>query len=189
MRSVGGGWGALLSLVAAVALPACSGENLGGGGSQAGTGGAGTRGAFTPAVEPAAPCALLSLADVQTILPAAGAGVPQPSSTSTEGWGMECDWKVTALGGPGVSLVVVGVVNSDGISDLDRGLQSVAYDGASSMAVSGLGDAAEYTDSTNFQILAARTGAYLLQVTVDFVTPDVTAAQLRPLVAKVLGEL
>ncbi len=188
MRLVGAG-GALLLLVAAAAMPACSGENLGGGGGRAGTGGASPSGTFTPAVEPAAPCPLLSLADVQTILPAAGAGVPQPGSTSPEGWGLECDWKVTALGGPDVSLVVVGVVTSDGIADLDRGLQSVAYDGASSMAVSGLGDAAEYTDSTNFQILAARTGAYLIQVTVDFVTPDVTAAQLRPLVAKVLGEL
>jgi hypothetical protein len=190
MRLVGWGLGAVLSFVAGVGLPAC-GERIGGDDGTTGTGGAGGSGPFTPAVEPADVCALLSLADIETILPTAGAGVPQPNSTSPDGWGVECDWKDTApASGSTASLVVVGVLSSAGIADLDRGPQSLAAGATpSSAAVVGLGDTAEYADLTNAQALEAVAGSYDVEVTVTFRNPAVTAVQLRPLVARVLGEI
>jgi hypothetical protein len=190
MRSVVAGLVALLLFVAAVGLPAC-GENISGGGAATGSSGAGGSGTFTPAVEPANVCALLSLADVQLVLATAGAGVAQPNSTSTNGWGIECDWKDSAPGSTRtVRLVVVGVLASDGVADLDRGPQSLAAGTTPSyMAVSDLGDVAEYADFMNAQILEAVSGSYLVETAVEFVSPAVTAAQLGPLVAKVIGEL
>ncbi len=187
MRLTGSGWRALVYLVAAISLPACTGETLGPGGGQTGAGGSG---AFTPAVQPPDVCALLPPGDVATVLPTAALGVAQPTSMSSEGWGLECDWKDTdPASAKAVTLVVVGVVTSAGIADLDNGLQSVAYGGAPSMPVSGLGDAAEYENSTNFQILEARAGSYLIEVDVRFATPAVSEPQLHPLVAEVLGQL
>jgi hypothetical protein len=58
------------------------------------------------------------------------------------------------------------------------------------VAVSGLGDKAAYVNNPGSeQLLGARVGNYLAKVTADSITPDVTEAQLHPLVAKAIAGL
>jgi hypothetical protein len=211
MRLSGTGLGAAL-FIAAVTLPACGGGGGGGsGGSGGGTGGVGAIGGthgtggssatggthgtggssgFTPATEPADICSLLTLADAQTILPSAGAGVVQPVIATADVWMVQCDWDDPSNNGKSVELILEGALTATGNSDLDGILRTAGTGATQSMMVSGLGDGAIYVNTTGIeQILEARSGSYLVNVTAVFITPDVTASPLQPLVQKVISGL
>ncbi len=88
-----------------------------------------------------------------------------------------------------VALILEGALTSAGASELDVALTAPSG-GGQPMAVSGLGDRAAYTDNPGTtQLLGARVGNYLVNVTAYSLTPDVTEAQLEPLVANAIGGL
>jgi hypothetical protein len=160
-------------IIALASLPACSST------------------AFTPAPLPANICSLLPLADVQTIFPTARDGYGgSPVMTLPDVWTAQCDWN--AAGGivADVSLVLQGALTPRAIADLDVGYETVDPGGAPKMEVSGVGDRAFYVDdSGTAQILQARTGRYLVNVAAAYFTSDVTEAQLKPLIQKVISRL
>jgi hypothetical protein len=163
-----------LSIVAAAALlSACGGS-----------------GSFTPATQVADICSLLALSDVQTILPTAMDGTPQATLSTNDIFSQECDWNDSSTSSAmAVTLVIEGALTAQGASEINI---VVGADQGSTqhMAVSGLGDRAEYINFTGTdQLLGARTRSYLVDVTVYLFTPDVTEAQLQPLVAKAVNAL
>src|SRR5215471_17024745 len=117
-------------------------------------------GTFTPALEPADHCALLTQADAQTIFPTAGPGVPQINAETSDGWSVECVWSDSSTRSAGiVSLVLDGALTREGARQLDPALTAFAG-GPGAMAVSGLGDKASYINNTGTdQRLAARVGS------------------------------
>ena len=158
-------------VIALVFLPACGSD------------------AFTPAAPPADICSLLALADVQTIFPTAqhlyrGSAV----MTMPDVWTAECQWNDASL--LYVVLFLQGALTPRAIADLDVGYETVDPGGAPKVEVSGVGERAFYVDDTGrVQILQARTGSYLVNLAAVLFTPDVTEAQLRPLVQRVISRL
>lgn len=164
-----------LAGIAAVLLSTC------GGGSS-----------FKPAVMPANVCDLLAQADAQTILPTAGPGARQINAETADFWSIACFWLDSpSSSGKDVGLLLGGALTTEGARQLDEALTAGPTPGsAPAMAVSGLGDEAAYIDNPgSLQLLRARVGSYLLELRAQDITPDVTEAQLHPLVAKAIGAL
>jgi hypothetical protein len=149
----------------------------------------GGSGTFTPATQVADICSLLALSDVQAILPTAMDGATQATLATNDVFSQECDWNDSSATAMAVTLVVEGALTSQGAAEINIVL--TADQGSTQhMAVTGLGDRAEYINfSGTSQLLGARVGSYLVEVTAYLFTPDVTEAQLHPLVAKVVGQL
>jgi hypothetical protein len=165
-------WATLALAAGTALLPACGGST------------------FTPAMQPADVCALLTQADAQRLLPTAAAGTPQQNAMTDAYWSLECVWPDSATPSAKiVALILEGALTSEGAGALDVALTAPSGDGQP-MAVSGLGDKASYTDNPGTtQLLGARVGNYLVNVTAYSLTPDVTEAQLFPLVANAIGGL
>jgi hypothetical protein len=179
--STGAGVRRAVALAIAVLSAGCSG---GGGGSGDGGGG------FTAASPVANVCGLLTLADVQAVMPGAVAGVEQPTAdtTSVGFWSRDCKWEDAVVTSRLMELVIFGATTAQGLA----GLKLAAASGDTNTPVSGLGTEAHYwvkdpPIATNG--LWARDGSLSVDVTAYFFDPIPTEAQLHPLVAKVLGEL
>jgi hypothetical protein len=145
-----------------------------------------------PAPESADVCSLLTLADVQSILPTAVPGVAGTGAPSSDAWGIECDWDGSS---GSVSLLVEGAKVPAELSTFDLTIQGaeVATSGVQIMPISDVGDEAVYFNDTRMdtvrQELQATSGNYWVGlIAADFTTP-VTLAQLQPLVVKVLNSL
>lgn len=163
-----------------------SGASSGTGGSGGGSGGSGG-GTFTPATPPADVCSLLTLTDVQAVLPTASAGVIEPTADTPDIWNRICKWEGGAGSAESIELVVFGATTKDGLT----GLQVMASGlGSTSTPVSGLGDSAAYWEEGTSDVgLVALQGSQAVDVTAYFFTQFPTADQLKPLVSKVLGEI
>jgi len=155
-----------------------------------GSGGGSTDGSstFTPAAMPADIYAMLTVADLQMLLPTAGSGVEQDPLTGPPFWELGCQWN-----GPEgeVQLSLAGALTAEGNAALDVDVSYIFPDGStSSMPVRGVGSNAEYVNySGKSQSLRAKLGPYLVTVDADGFTPDVPEAKLQPLVTKVLNDL
>ena len=147
--------------------------------------------AFEPAMMPADVCALLTQADAQTILPTAGPGARQIDAETSDFWTIACFWLDSSSGsGKDVGLTLTGALTVGGAGQLDALTVGASTGSAPLVAVSGLGDKAAYVNNSGSeQLLGARVGNYLVDVTADSITPDVTEAQLHPLVAKAIAGL
>jgi hypothetical protein len=130
---------------------------------------------------------LLTLADVQTILPNAGAGRyldPLGSDSAHPTWTVGCQWDSDA---GYVVLTIVGFTTADSLA-----IGGVIPDGgAGSMVVSGVGQRAAYgNDPGQFrQSLDTTLGSYSIGLTAYSVVPDVSEAALEPLVLKIIREI
>lgn len=184
-------------------VTACSGD----GGNGAGTGGSGTGGSgaggsgtggsssFTPATPPSDVCALLTLADIQTLDPAAVAGVEEPmgDNSSLGFWSRICKYEVNATPSRSIELVIFGALTAEGL----QGVKYAAQSGKVNEPVSGVGDEAYYWEDDSISPgTTATAGLWALEspYSVDitnyfFATTFPTAEQMKPLVIKTLGEL
>jgi hypothetical protein len=172
MHTRRGLWVGLLLLAA----PAC------GGGSGSGT-------PFVMTSPVADVCSLLTLADAQTLLPGATAGVQQTTDDTADVWTRECDWDAGGVSGMSVTLVVDGALTSQGNTLLNI-LATTGAGSGTKMPVSGVGDKAIYFNDTGLdQGLTALHAGYDVDVTVYFLTPDVPESSLQPLVVKAMGAL
>lgn len=172
-----------MMLLVLAGVTACSNDNNGNGGS----GGSGGSGSFSPASPPADICSLLTLADIQTILPGASAGAPQAGPPDpADYWARDCKWAASDISAQAVELVVFGAKTKNGV----QLLKLAARSGTTNTPVSGLGDEAHYWEQdTSDNGLWTISGAYSVDVTAYFITPFPTESQLEPLVRKALGEL
>ena len=185
----------------AIALTACgSSDNKGGGtggsGATAGTGGSGATagtggsggGSFTPATQPSDVCGMLTLADAQSLLPGATAGVEQPSPDTTNlgFWSVDCKWD-SSTSSNSIELVVFRALTKDGLNSVKLAAQS----GDVNTPVTGLGDEAHYWQETaqGTSGLWALKGSYSVDVTAYFIKPFPPETQFHPLVEKALGQL
>jgi len=170
-----------LSIIALFATTACGGDDTKQ--SKAGE----TSGPFTPTKPPDDPCALLDMSDVQSILPAAGAGAPEPTEDTPDDWTRTCKWKGAEL--DSVELVLFGALTSNGQQLL--GILSTRIGNGTKMPVSGLGDAATYWEDSgvNTRGLTAKKTNYVADVTAYFLDPAPTEGQFEPLVRKALDQL
>lgn len=143
-------------------------------------------GGFTPATPIADVCSLLTLSDIQTVLPGAGPGVEQtgPDTSDLGFWSRDCKWDVSDTSVESIELVIFGATTEQGLA----GITAAAY-GKSSSAVTGLGTDARYWVEDVTSGLWAFDGSLSVDITAYFLTPMPTEAQLYPLVAKVLGEI
>jgi hypothetical protein len=178
---------------------ACSSEGGDGGatGGGGGAGGSGTGGSssFTPATPPSDVCALLTLADVQTLAPMAQAGVEEPTGDTTNigFWSRICKYEVDATPTHSIELVVFGALTEAGL----QGIKLAAQSGKVNEPVSGVGDEAHYWEDDSISPgKTATAGLWALQspYSVDitnyfFPTTFPTADQMKPLVIKALGQL
>ena len=166
------------SLAALVALLGigCSSDDKGGGGG----------GGFTPGKQPADVCALITLADVQTVLPTATAGVEEPTGDNTAlgFWSSICKYDA---GNQSLELVVFVALTSAGL----QGIKYAAQSGDVNTPVSGVGDEAHYWEdnSVNTGGLWALQSPYSVDITNYFPPKFPTADQMKPLVIKALAEL
>jgi hypothetical protein len=137
---------------------------------------------------PADICAMLNVADLQTLLPTAGFGVELDPLTGPPFWELGCKWN-----GPEgeVQLSLAGAVTAEGNAELGVNVSYIFPDGStSSMPVNGVGSNADYVNySGKSQSLRAKLGPYVVTVEADGFTPDVPEATLQPLVTKVLNQL
>ena len=137
---------------------------------------------------PADICAMLTVADLQTLLPTAGSGGELDPRTGPPSWELGCQWR-----GPEgkVQLSLAGAVTAEGNAALDVDVSYIFPDGStSSMPVTGVGNNAEYVnDSGSSQSLKAKLGPYLVTVDADGFTPDVPEATLQTLITKALNQL
>jgi hypothetical protein len=145
-----------------------------------------------PAPEPADVCSLLTVADVQSILPTAVPGVASTGAANSDAWGMECDWSDSS---GGVSLLVEGAKAPAELSVFNLAIQGaeVATAGVQITPISDVGDEAVYVNDTRMnavkQELQAASGNYWVGLIAGGFTTPVTLAQLQPLVVKVLNSL
>jgi hypothetical protein len=145
-----------------------------------------------PAPEPADVCSLLTLADVQSIVPTAVPGVGGTGAPNSDIWGIECDWEGSSSS---VSLLVEGAKAPAALGVFDLAIQGVevATTGVQIMPISDLGDEAVYFNDTRMnavkQELQAASGKYWVGLIAAGFTTPVTLAQLQPLVVKVLNSL
>ena len=158
------------------------------GGGSGGTADGGGGGGFKPASPVANVCGMLTLADIQTVMPGAlpGVEVQTPDTTTLGFWARDCAWDDGAKTGHSLDLVITGATNADGLG----GIKLAAASGKTNTPVSGLGTEAHYwveDPGVGTSGLWALDGSLSVDVTAYFFNP--TEAQLHPLVAKVLGEL
>jgi hypothetical protein len=145
-----------------------------------------------PAPEPADVCSLLTLADVQSVLPTAVPGVASTGASNSDAWGIECDWEGSSSG---VSLLVEGAKAPAAVSVFDLAIQDaeIATTGVQIVPISDVGDEAVYVNDTRMnavkQELQAASGNYWVGLIAAGFTTPVTLAQLQPLVVKVLNGL
>jgi hypothetical protein len=168
---------------------ATGGSNATGGSSGASAnGGAGGSTNFVAASPPADVCALLTLTDVQTILPGAGAGAPEPVADTPDTWSRICKWKASGIAS--VDLVVFGAKTEQGLQALTI-MATTGPGNGPKTPVTGLGDRAVYWENSgiNTRGLTAQKGSYSADVTAYFVDPAPTQAQLTPLVQQALDHL
>lgn len=177
-------------LLGVIAVAACNGGGANAGGSAGATGGGSGRasGGFTPATPPADVCSLLTLSDVQGVLPNAQPGVAQQSpDTSAEGfWSRDCKWD-GATSATSLELVVFGALTQTGLA----GIKIAAQTGTTNTPVSGVGDEAHYWEESaqGTNGLWALKAPYSVDTTAYFLKPFPNADQFKPLVVKALGQL
>lgn len=183
MRSV-------LLAVATVFIFACgalgpSGASGNSGNNAGGTGGGG--GAFQPATPISDVCSLLTISDVQTVLPGARPGAEQqtPDTAAYGFWSRDCKWDVSDTSVQSIELVVFGATTEQGL----LGIKAAAQSHKTNSSVSGLGTEAHFWAEDTDNGLWALNGSVSVDITAYFLTPMLTEAQLHPLVAKVLGEI
>ena len=145
-----------------------------------------------PAPEPADVCSLLTLADVQSILPTAVPGVASAGTPNSDIWGIECDWEGSSSG---VSLLVEGAKAPAALGVFDLAIQGaeVATTGVQIMPINDVGNEAVYVNDTRMnavkQELQAASGNYWVGLIAAGFTTPVPLAKLQPLVVKVLNSL
>lgn len=167
------------------------GGGAGGGGTSSGGAGGGSGGstAFAPATPPSDVCALLTLADVQAVLPNARPGVEQQTGDNTAlgFWARDCKWDVSDTSTVALELVVFGALNESGLQAIKLAAQS----GPVNNPVSGVGDEAHYwADTANgTNGLWSLKAPYSVDTTAYFFKTFPTADQFKPLVVKALGQL
>ncbi len=143
---------------------------------------------FFPAPFPSgSPCALLTVADVQTILPSSRAGRyldPLGADAAHPTWTVGCQWD------SGAGYVVLGIIGYTTADSLAIG-GVIPNGGAGSMVVSGVGRRAAYVDDPGQfrQFLETTLGSYSIGLTAYSVVPDVSEAALEPLVLKIIREI
>src|SRR5262245_25644716 len=128
----------LSSLLIAIsaALIGCGDDSGGGSGGSGAAGGE----EFEPAVPPDDVCALLTVADVQTILPAAATSAAEPTPDMPDVWARICKWDAGSV--ESVELVVYGATSKDGTFALT--VLAGGPGNGTKTAVGGLGDKATY---------------------------------------------
>ncbi len=142
---------------------------------------------FTPTTPVADVCSMLALSTVQTLLPGAPAGAPLTLSDDADIWSRGCAWQASGMA---VTLLVDGALTSSGDLVLGTVVDANSSSTTQATAVSGVGDKAVYLVNTGLgQILNARSGGYVVSVSVSGFTPEVPEASLQPLVVEVLGKL
>lgn len=145
-----------------------------------------------PAPEPADVCSLLTLADVQSILPTAVPGVASTGAPNSDIWGIGCEWEGSSST---ISLLVEGAKDTAALGVFDLAIQGaeVATTGVQIMPISDVGDEAVYVNDTRMnavkQELQAASGNYWVGLIAAGFTTPVTLAQLQPLAVKVLNGL
>ena|SRR5436190_3031976 len=169
-------------LMTAMLVTACSSGDDGG----SATGGGGGSSTFTPGTKPADICALLTLAEVQTVLPTATAGVEEPTGDNTDlgFWADICKYDA---GNQSLELVVFVALTEAGL----QGIKLAAASGDVNTPVSGVGTEAHHWEDTASGTggLWALDSPYSVDITNYFPPTQPTADQMKPLVSKVLGEL
>lgn len=165
--------------------PSGASGNTANSGSTAGSPPAG--GAFEAATPISDVCSLLTISDVQTVLPGARPGVEQltPPTTDLGFWSGDCKWDVSDTSVEAIELVVFGATTQPGL----LGLKAAARSGKTNSSVSGLGTEARFWTEDTDNGLWALNGSVSVDITAYFLSPMLTEAQLHPLVAKVLGEI
>jgi hypothetical protein len=143
-------------------------------------------GGFAPVTPIADVCSLLTLSDIQTVLPGARPGVEQtgPDTSDVGFWSRDCKWDVSDTSVQNIELVIFGATSEQGLA----GITAAIY-GKSSTPVTGLGADARYWVRDTDSGLWALNGSVSVDVTSYFLTPVASEEQLHPLVAKVLGEI
>jgi hypothetical protein len=149
--------------------------------------GAGGEGGFTPTTPITDVCSLLTLADIQTVLPAARPGAEQltPDTSDIGFWSRDCNWDVSDTSVEAIELVIFGATTEQGLA----GIKAAALSGRTNSPVAGLGEDARYWVDDVTGGLWAFDGSLSVDITAYFLTPMPTEEQLHPLVAKVLGEI
>lgn len=147
----------------------------------------GSGGTFTASAPISDVCSLLTVADIQTVLPGARAGVEQatPPTSDLGFWSGDCKWDVSDTLVQAVELVIFGATTEQGLA----GLKAAARSGKTNTPVSGLGSEAHFWADDLDNGVWALSGSLSVDVTTYFLTPMPTEEQLHPLVAKVLGEV
>ena len=147
----------------------------------------GSGGAFNPATPISDVCSLLTISDVQTVMPGARPGAEQqtPDTADIGFWSRDCSWDVSDTSVQSIELVVFGATTEQGLA----GITAAARSGTTNTPVSGLGTAARYWVDDAVNGLWALDGSLSVDVTAYYLTPMPTEAQLHPLVGKVLGEI
>ena len=159
---------ACILLGASLGLPMAACKNEGGGGASSidGSTGAGGSTSFVAATPPADVCALLTLTDVQTILPTATAGtVEAPADPTPDVWTRICTWNAAA-GLASVDLVLFGAVNAQGLQAVTI-IATTGPGNGTKTPVAGLGDRAIYWEDADVSTrgLTALKGTYSVDVT------------------------
>ena len=148
-------------------------------------GGGGT-GTFTAATPLASVCALLTPVDVAAIFPDAISGGEYPIIDTVNIWGSECHWHPSQAYLPTLALTVYGAKTPPGLT----GLVPPSDPGTVSTLVTGIGTAARYWEQVSLgNGLWALEGSWTVNLAASYFTTPLTEAQLRPLVARALGEL
>jgi hypothetical protein len=132
---------------------------------------------------------MLTLADVQTVLPGALPGVQQATgdNSSLGFWARDCKWETSGASTTALELVVFGAITQNGLD----GIKAAAQSGPVNNPVSGIGDEAHYWEDQAHQDngLWALKAPYSVDTTAYFFPSFPTADQMRPLVVKALGAL
>jgi hypothetical protein len=136
-------------------------------------------------------CGLLTMADVQTLLPDADS-TSRPGPWNPDGaayWFDSCDWGNAANPAGALELTLVGALTPEGATILDENLTDPDLTRRAQL-VSGVGTQAAYIDFAGGpQVLNVRFKSYEIELTAASITPDVTEDLLHPLAVKVVGEL
>lgn len=175
-------------LLAAIVVTACNGSG-GGAGATDGGGSGGSNGSFTPATPPSDVCGMLTLTDVQGVLPNAQPGVEQqsPDTTAQGFWSRDCKWGGGPMSATALELVIFGALTQTGLD----GIKIAAQTGTTNTPVGGVGDEAHYWEESaqGTNGLWALKAPYSVDTTAYFLQPFPTADQFKPLVVKAIGQL
>jgi hypothetical protein len=144
-------------------------------------------GTFTPSAPISDVCSLLTISDIQTVMPGARPGVEQatPPTSDLGFWSRDCKWDVSDTSVQAVELVIFGANTEQGLA----GIKAAARSGKTNTSVGGLGSEAHYWVDDSDNGVWAQNGSLSVDVTTYFLTPMPTEGQLHPFVAKVLGEI